>query len=270
MWPAIQQETNDGRRNGCDRKRRSRNLRRNDGRPTQRRKAKDAAPHSRDRRGYGRDPVGRLVLPDASRARPHRHRLCRRRVGAGPRAGLRAGQARPRRGHPRGADGGTPRLPPTTRTPDRSPHAQPNVAKRKKLLRILAIVVVTVAILWGVWYFLTQAGRVHTDNAYVGADSAQVTALVSGPVKEVRVAGTQGVKKGDILVILDDAEQRIAVADAEAALRLARQHYGQADANADAARARVAARGAEIAQAKARRVGKEGGSTCRSRWWPYH
>ena len=142
-----------------------------------------------------------------------------------------------------------------TGAPQTSPEtadSQPNGAKRKKLLRILAIVVVTVAILWGLWYFLTQAGRVHTDNAYVGADSAQVTALVSGPVKEVRVAGTQAVKKGDILVILDDADQRIAVADAEAALRLARQRYGQADANADAARARVAARGADIAQAKAR------------------
>jgi len=127
-----------------------------------------------------------------------------------------------------------------------------NGAKRKKLLRILAIVVVTVAILWGLWYFLTQAGRVHTDNAYVGADSAQVTALVSGPVKEVRVSGTQAVKKGDILVILDDADQRIAVADAEAALRLARQRYGQASATADAARARVTARGADIAQARAR------------------
>lgn len=127
-----------------------------------------------------------------------------------------------------------------------------NGAKRKKLLRILAIVVVTVAILWGLWYFLTQAGRVHTDNAYVGADSAQVTALVSGPVKEVRVSGTQAVKKGDILVILDDADQRIAVADAEAALRLARQRYGQASATADAARARVSARGADIAQARAR------------------
>lgn len=130
--------------------------------------------------------------------------------------------------------------------------SETNGARRAKLLRILAIVVVTVAILWGVWYFLTQAGRVYTDNAYVGADSAQVTALVSGPVKEVRVSGTQAVKKGDILVILDDADQRIAVADAEAALRLARQRYGQADANADAARARVAARGADIAQARAR------------------
>ncbi|WP_428631061.1 HlyD family efflux transporter periplasmic adaptor subunit [Sphingopyxis sp.] len=125
-------------------------------------------------------------------------------------------------------------------------------AKRKKLFRILGLVVVTIAILWGLWYVLTQAGRVHTDNAYVGADSAQVTALVSGPVKEVRVAGTQAVKKGDILVILDDADQRIAVADAEAALLQARQRYGQAGATADAARARVTARGAEIAQARAR------------------
>jgi len=126
------------------------------------------------------------------------------------------------------------------------------LAKRRRLLRILALVVVTIALLWGLWYFITQAGRVSTDNAYVGADSATVTALVSGPVKEVRVSGTQAVKKGDILVVLDDADQRIAVADAEAALRQARQRYGQADATADAARARVQARGAEIAQAKAR------------------
>ena len=142
-----------------------------------------------------------------------------------------------------------------TGAPETSPETtepESNGAKRKKLLRILALAVVTIAILWGLWYFITQAGRVHTDNAYVGADSAQVTALIAGPVKEVRVSGTQAVKKGDILVILDDADQRIAVADAEAALRLARQRYGQADANADAARARVAARGADIAQARAR------------------
>jgi membrane fusion protein (multidrug efflux system) len=142
-----------------------------------------------------------------------------------------------------------------------SPTAEANGAKRRKFLRILLIVVVSVALLWAVWYFLTQAGRVHTDNAYVGADSAVVTALVAGPVQEVRVAGTQAVKKGDILVILDDADQRIAVADAEAALRLARQRYGQADANADAARARVAARGADIAQARARLRDADAGVT---------
>lgn len=125
-------------------------------------------------------------------------------------------------------------------------------AKRNKMLRILALVVLAAALIWGAWYFLTQSGRVHTDNAYVGADSAVVTALVSGPVKEVRVAGTQAVKKGDILVILDDSDAKLALADAEATLRQARQRYGQAGANADAARARVSARSADVSQAQAR------------------
>lgn len=125
-------------------------------------------------------------------------------------------------------------------------------AKRKRLFRLLGLAVLAIAVAWGLWYFLTQAGRVHTDNAYVGADSAQVTALISGPVKAVRVSGTQAVRRGDILVILDDTDARIAVADAQAALRQARQRYGQASATADAARARVAARGADIVQARAR------------------
>ncbi|KTE19683.1 hemolysin D [Sphingopyxis sp. H050] len=139
-----------------------------------------------------------------------------------------------------------------TATPDTPVENTAQPQKRARLFKILAIVVATIALLWGVWYFLTQAGRVSTDNAYVGAESATVTALVAGPVKEVRVGGTQVVKKGDILVILDDADARLAVADAEAALRQARQRYGQASANADAARSRVAARGADIAQARAR------------------
>lgn len=149
----------------------------------------------------------------------------------------------------------------TAAAPAQPPHESPETASesngaaqatRKKFLRILAIAVVSIALIWGAWYFLTQAGRVSTDNAYVGADSATVTALISAPVKEVRVSGTQTVKKGDVLVVLDDADARLAVADAEAALRQARQRYGQASASADAARSRVAARGADISQARAR------------------
>ncbi|MGH6615024.1 HlyD family efflux transporter periplasmic adaptor subunit [Sphingomonas sp.] len=132
--------------------------------------------------------------------------------------------------------------------------APPTAGKRRRLLTILAIVVVVIAVLWGLWYFIFEAGRVHTDNAYVGADSAQVTALVSGPVTEVRVGGTQAVKKGDILVVLDDADAKIDVATAEAALRLAQQRFGQSAAQADSARARVQSRDAEIAQARARLI----------------
>ena len=132
--------------------------------------------------------------------------------------------------------------------------ANPVVAdgRRKRLFMILGSVVVLVAVTFGIWYFLTQAGRVGTDNAYVGADSAQVTALVSGPVRDVRVGGTQTVRKGDILVILDDADARVDVATAEAAVMQAQQRFGQASAQVGSARAKLMSRGADIAQARAR------------------
>jgi membrane fusion protein (multidrug efflux system) len=126
------------------------------------------------------------------------------------------------------------------------------LAKRKRLLTIFGAVLLVVVVLWAIWFFVTQWGRVSTDNAYVGADSAQVTALVSGPVAEVRVAGTQQVKRGDILVVIDPTDARIALANAEAALQQAEQRYRQNVAAAGAARGRLSARGADIAQAQAK------------------
>jgi len=63
------------------------------------------------------------------------------------------------------------------------------------------------------------AGKhVSTDNAYVDAETAQVTALTSGPVAEVKVRETQAVKKGDVLVILDDVDRRLELAQALSSL----------------------------------------------------
>ncbi len=140
----------------------------------------------------------------------------------------------------------------TAQTTGDTPPSPPTAGKRKKLLTILAVVVVVGAILWAIWYFVFEAGRVHTDNAYVGADSAQVTSLVSGAVTEVRVGGTQPVRKGDILVVIDPADARIDVATAEAALLEAQQKYGQTAALAGSARSKVSSRNADIAQARAR------------------
>lgn len=124
--------------------------------------------------------------------------------------------------------------------------------RRQRWLRILAGVVLIGALIWAVWYYLTQAGRVHTDNAYVGADTAQVTPLVSGAVREVHVRGTQMVHKGDVLVTLDDADARVELATAAAALRQAQQRFQQTEATGSALRARVDARGADSGQAQAR------------------
>src|SRR2546423_156370 len=69
----------------------------------------------------------------------------------------------------------------------------------------------------GGWYALHDGGHVSTDNAYVNADSAQVTPLVAGPVAEVPVVNTQFVRRGQILLRLDDSDAKLAYAKAEAA-----------------------------------------------------
>ena len=124
--------------------------------------------------------------------------------------------------------------------------------KRKKLLRLFALALLALAVIWGIWYFVTQAGRVSTDNAYVGADTAVVTPLISGPVKDVRVGGTQMVNKGDILVILDDADVRVDLANAEAMLQQAQQQFRQTKATGTSLDARLAARAADAMAARAR------------------
>ncbi|WP_017667855.1 HlyD family secretion protein [Sandarakinorhabdus sp. AAP62] len=124
--------------------------------------------------------------------------------------------------------------------------------KRARALRVLGGVVVIAALLAGLYWVIFSRGRVETDNAYVGGDTALVTPQLAGTVTAVKVGGTQQVQAGDVLVVLDDADARIAVAQAEAALAQARQRYGQAGAMADAAAARAAGRTAEIASARSR------------------
>src|ERR1700704_6502415 len=95
---------------------------------------------------------------------------------------------------------------------------------------------------------------VSTDNAYAGADVARVTPLIDAPVAEVRGTDTAIVKKGDVLVILDNADAKIALAEAEAALGQAERHVRTYFANDKGLSAQVAARAAEQSRASAQIV----------------
>ena len=122
---------------------------------------------------------------------------------------------------------------------------------RKTWLTRLAIVVILGGLLWGVWYLLVGRNQVSTDNAYVNAEMAQVTPLISAQATDVLVSDTQTVRKGDILVKLDPANARIAVAQAEADLAEARRRFRQTVATSGSLTAQVDARGADIVQARA-------------------
>lgn len=123
-------------------------------------------------------------------------------------------------------------------------------ARRTWLIR-LALAVLVVGLLWGVWYLLFGRNHVGTDNAYVNAETAQVTPLVSAQVVEVLVSDTQTVRKGDILAKLDPTNAQIAVAQAEADLAEARRRFRQTAATSESLAAQVSARGADIVQARA-------------------
>lgn len=120
--------------------------------------------------------------------------------------------------------------------------------KRKKLFAALG----GAMLLAGAGYWMLADGDiVATDNAYVAADSAQVTPLVSGAVTKVFVANTQIVKRGDILIQLDDTDAKLALARAEADYARARRQFGQAVATNGSLAAQVGAGSAQIGEARA-------------------
>src|SRR3954451_12185638 len=123
--------------------------------------------------------------------------------------------------------------------------------RRKKVLLGLAAGLLLAG---GGWYFLHDTGEVSTDNAYVGADSAQVTPLVAAAVAEVPVINTQYVHKGDVLLRLDDSDARLAFERAQAAYLKARREYVQSSATSGSLAAQVGARDADIGQARAQFV----------------
>lgn len=124
-------------------------------------------------------------------------------------------------------------------------------AARMNWLRRLALALAVIAIGWLLWYMLVGRNHVSTNNAYVNAEMAQVTPLISGQVVAVNVKDTQAVKRGDILVQIDPTNARIAVAQAEADLAEARRRFRQAVATTSALSAQVTAKGADITQAQA-------------------
>ncbi|WP_407532530.1 EmrA/EmrK family multidrug efflux transporter periplasmic adaptor subunit [Acinetobacter baumannii] len=122
--------------------------------------------------------------------------------------------------------------------------------KRKKFLGFFALILLIAAILYAIWaLFLNHS--VSTDNAYVGAETAQITSMVSGQVDQVLVKDTQTVHRGDVLVRIDDRDAKIALAQAEAELAKAKRQYKQTAANSSSLNSQVVVRADEINSAKA-------------------
>ena len=132
-----------------------------------------------------------------------------------------------------------------------------DAARKKKSFKVLLGLAAAKVLIGGGWYMLHDGDHVSTDNAYVSADSAQVTPLISAAVVDVPVVNTQVVRKGQILLQLDDSDARLAVAKAQADYLKARRLFAQTAANSGSLAAQVNAREADIGQARAQLASAE-------------
>jgi membrane fusion protein (multidrug efflux system) len=133
-----------------------------------------------------------------------------------------------------------------------------NGARRVAWIIGLAALAVAAGV-WGVgvWRF----GRVHvsTDNAQVDAHIVPVLAKVGGYVESVRFDDNERVQRGDLIVVLDDADLQVRLHEAEADLAAALAATGeegvtgQVDAEVSVTRARREALEARLTAANAHR-----------------
>ena len=122
--------------------------------------------------------------------------------------------------------------------------------KRKKLLSIFAVILIIIALVYSI-YHIVFGQTVSTDNAYVGAETAEITSMVSGQVAEVKVSDTQQVKQGDVLAIVDPRDAQIALAQAQAELAKAKRQYTQSSANSSSLSSQIMISSDDINSAKA-------------------
>ncbi|MFL9962106.1 EmrA/EmrK family multidrug efflux transporter periplasmic adaptor subunit [Paraburkholderia sediminicola] len=98
------------------------------------------------------------------------------------------------------------------------PSQPANSGKRKRMMTLLVIVILLAAVAYGLYYFLVARFHEDTDDAYVSGNVVQITPQVTGTVIAVNADDTQVVKAGDPLVVLDPADARVALEQAEANL----------------------------------------------------
>jgi membrane fusion protein (multidrug efflux system) len=90
-----------------------------------------------------------------------------------------------------------------------------NKKNKKLIINIFVIALILCGIAWIASLFI-HVGSEYTNNAYVDRDRIVMSSRVQGFVKKIYFDEFQQVRKGDTLLIIEDAEFRLRVAQAEA------------------------------------------------------
>ncbi len=119
----------------------------------------------------------------------------------------------------------------------------------KQLYNIVVIVIVAGAALWAFLNFAHFGRNEFTDDAQVTRHITPINTRVQGFIREIRFTDFQHVKSGDTLVILEDAEYRLQLAQAEAALTGKQSGSSVVTANMTTTRSNILTQSAGIDEA---------------------
>ena len=125
-----------------------------------------------------------------------------------------------------------------------------NSGKRKRMMTLLVIVILIAAVAYGLYYFLVARFHEDTDDAYVNGNVVQITPQVTGTVIAVNADDTQTVKAGDPVVVLDPADARVALEQAEANLAQTVRQVRGLFADDNQYQAQVAQRQSDLSRAQ--------------------
>ncbi|MDE6339543.1 MAG: HlyD family secretion protein [Muribaculaceae bacterium] len=125
-----------------------------------------------------------------------------------------------------------------------------NHRTKKIISYILSLAVIAIALFFIGKKFIHSGNVEFTDNAQVRQQIVPGNSRVQGYIREIRFKEYEPVKKGDTLVIIDDADMRLRVAQARADYANALAGKEVADGGVNVASANVSVSEASIAEAK--------------------
>ena len=105
--------------------------------------------------------------------------------------------------------------------------------KSKKIKRKIALFVIVILLILAGFYLVNEMKYESTDDAYVENISVSVAPRVSGQIEEVYVTDNQHVKAGDLVAVIDDADYKVKLAQADA--NYEKLKFDQANAKANLA-----------------------------------
>jgi membrane fusion protein, multidrug efflux system len=140
--------------------------------------------------------------------------------------------------------------PPTQATQVAANAEPPTNGKRRLLMTLLVIALLIAAIAYGLYYFLVARFHETTDDAYVNGNVVQITPQVMGTVISVNADDTQTVHVGASIVVLDPADSKVTLDQAEANLAQAVRQVRTLFVNNDQYAAQVALRQSDLSRAE--------------------